>query len=521
MDGGGGGGGYDINNNNNGAGPSTFFEDLVKKSFTMTSSSSSLSSSKLLRPSNPEDQIKKGGSKSQGGSNMPRVLAIYFPQYHPDPLNDKNWGDNFTDWVSLQKSPSKNRDGYPIPRPLQDEFDNGLGYYDLQNTAPRKRQGQLATQYGVDGFIYHHYWFYDPTHPGPNLEKPLLNMLKDGHPDRPFFLNWCAVKWSNVWMGKTIFQKIPTNKNRAITLQEQYFEPTLDEIREHYNWLSQFFHHPNYIRMNGGTQPALMMYNYDDRAVPILQQLRQFAIEDGFTSLYLIVGRSGVPLGGLYDTAHLDGRSREVFETTHQLPEYLPLQTVYGRETKTVDITTSERVAVVKRATQQDVPKTAYRNKTVSVDVVFNQSMTYPYPLQYIDQPFEVPQWCRRHENPPSLFIPEMTGVITVFDNTPRREYKTSNMYNQGPSDEVLQKFETSFHAALYYQKCCVNHATVATYSGDDSGTTTNTMEERFVAINAWNEWAEGMAIEPSDVYGYGWLETIQRVKRQIQDELC
>jgi hypothetical protein len=28
---------------------------------------------------------------------MPRILALYFPQYHADPINDKHWGTNFTD----------------------------------------------------------------------------------------------------------------------------------------------------------------------------------------------------------------------------------------------------------------------------------------------------------------------------------------------------------------------------------------------------------------------------------------
>jgi Glycosyltransferase WbsX len=113
-----------------------------------------------------------------------------------------------------------------------------------------------------------------------------------------FVLLFAATKWVNVWMGKAIFQTIPTNKNRAITLQEQYFDPTEDMVQEHYQWLSQFFRHPNYIKIHN--QPVMMLYYYDARAIPILKELRMFAKQDGFDGIYWIVGRSAYP-DGLYD----------------------------------------------------------------------------------------------------------------------------------------------------------------------------------------------------------------------------
>jgi Glycosyltransferase WbsX len=113
-----------------------------------------------------------------------------------------------------------------------------------------------------------------------------------------FALLCAATKWVNVWMGKAIFQTIPTNKNRAITLQEQYFDPTEDMVQEHYRWLSQFFRRPNYIKINN--QPVMMLYYYDARAIPILKELRMFAKQDGFDGIYWIVGRSAYP-DGLYD----------------------------------------------------------------------------------------------------------------------------------------------------------------------------------------------------------------------------
>jgi hypothetical protein len=43
----------------------------------------------------------------------------------------------------------------------------------------------------------------------------------------------------------------------------------------------------------------------------------------------------------------------------------------------------------------------------------------------------------------------------------------------------------------------------------------------RFVVVNAWNEWAEGVPLEPSDVYGYRFLETVWNVKKKVLENEC
>jgi hypothetical protein len=409
----------------------------------------------------PQPVVKPG--------KMPRILAIYFPQYHPDPLNDKNWGINFTDWNSLQAAPSRNRLGLRIPRPSE------LGYYDLRNRVVRKRQGDLARAYGIDGFIMHHYWFYDESHPGPNLHAPLERMLADGEPNVPFCFNWCAVQWTNVWMGRSLFDQKPTiTKNNPHIIQDQYWNATDDQITAHYVWLKQFFHHPNYIKIHG--EPVFVFYHWDETgfATPILERLRALAIEDGFPGLYWVVGRSD------HHPDLLQVSNDELDEPT----------------------------ARNKRRTTQSIDQ-------VPVGSLFNKSMTYPNPLRWIQKPYSIPTWCSKTDNdkmnqPHNSTREEIPGIAVTFDNTPRREFKHSTLWNVGEPDEVVNRFRKSLDAALYYDSCC----------HDD--TAEQNMEERFVAINAWNEWAEGMSLEPSDVYGRRFLEAIREGKQQqLKERNC
>lgn len=409
------------------------------------------------QPRSPRQTSTIAKNYNNNNNTLPRVLAIYFPQYHRDPLNDKNWGDNFTDWISLRSAPETNRYGYGIPRPTV------LGYYDLTDTLPRRRQGELARGYGVDGFIYHHYWFYDKTHPGPNLATPLLKMLEDGEPDLPFFFNWCATNWINVWMGRAIFQTVPTIRNKAIVLQEQYFNPSPAEIREHYQWLSKFFHHKNYILIDN--QPVMLIYIYDERAEPILRKLRDLAKHDGFDGIYWIAGRNAAP-DELFAPTNLTDRQTLIMQKKTQPHTMLPLGDL------------------------------------------FNQSMTYPYPLAWVNSPYQVPDWCTKEGKMRSEAAPhtrqEVTGILTSFDNTPRRDFKTSTIHWPDLPENILRRFQHNLNASLYYSTCCQEQT-----------------DDRFVAINAWNEWGESMAIEPSDIYGHKFLQIIQSVKANLQQKGC
>ena len=101
-----------------------------------------------------------------------KIYALYFPQFHPDPVNDRLWGKNFTDWDNLRAAPKVNRMGNPLPHPTE------LGYYNLLDHNVRRKQRELAHEYGIDGFIYHHYYFYQPGE-GATLASSVQKLLLD------------------------------------------------------------------------------------------------------------------------------------------------------------------------------------------------------------------------------------------------------------------------------------------------------------------------------------------------------
>jgi len=106
----------------------------------------------------------------------------------------------------------------------------------------------------------------------------------------------------------------------------------------------------------------------------------------------------------------------------------------------------------------------------------------------------------------------EIAGIISTFDNTPRRSFEEARVWSfQGP-DAAVAKFRKSLTASLKYETCCFADKSVP--RNDDEN-------DRFVIVNAMNEWGEGMALEPSDVYGRRLLETIRNAKEQLRNKGC
>ena len=132
-----------------------------------------------------------------------RVIAFYLPQFYPIPENDEVWGKGFTEWTNVVKAKPLFRGHYQPKLPAD------LGLYDLRVPEVREAQAKMASDAGIEGFMYWHYWFGN----GKRLLGRIFDeVLSSGKPDFPFCLGWANHSWTTkTWTTLKQFQQ---NKNR-------------------------------------------------------------------------------------------------------------------------------------------------------------------------------------------------------------------------------------------------------------------------------------------------------------------
>lgn len=209
-----------------------------------------------------------------------RVIAMYLPQFHPIPENDKTWGKGFTEWTNVGKAKPLFR-GHYQPRVPAD-----LGYYDLRLTEIREAQAQMARDSGIEGFMYWHYWFGNGKRV---LERVFNEVLQSGKPDYPFCLGWANHSWSTkTWVSNNV---------KDTMIFEQLY-PGVDDYVNHFYTLLPAFKDSRYIKVDG--KPFFMIYApLDFKDVSFFIDLwKNLAIENGLEGIHFVGLASGaVELG--------------------------------------------------------------------------------------------------------------------------------------------------------------------------------------------------------------------------------
>ena len=219
----------------------------------------------------------------------PRAIAFYLPQYHPIPENDDWWGKGFTEWINVTKARPLFKGHY------QPQLPADLGFYDLRVPEARGAQAALASEYGIHGFCYYHYWFHGKR----LLERPFNDVLEAGKPSLPFCLCWANENWTRRWDGLD-----------AELLIEQQYSP--EDDLNHIRWLIRAFKDSRYIKVDG--KPLLLIYRFSRLPEPArtMEVWDQEARKAGFPGIFLCNVESDAkergfaaryPLGGAVEFA--------------------------------------------------------------------------------------------------------------------------------------------------------------------------------------------------------------------------
>ncbi|MBR3619074.1 MAG: glycoside hydrolase family 99-like domain-containing protein [Bacteroidaceae bacterium] len=376
-----------------------------------------------------------------------RIIALYLPQFHPIPENDRWWGPGFTEWTNVAKAKPLFR-GHQQPK-----IPANLGFYDLRLPETREAQAELAREAGIEGFCYYHYWFGGKE----LLERPFREVVASGKPDFPFCLCWANHSWSNkTWNRKSAMQE-------NSMLMEQVYPGREDDVA-HFMSILPALKDDRYIRIDG--RPVFVLYSpWDHPHVrEWIQTWRQLSVEHGLPGLYMI----GICDSTLTFRQKPDGTRERVMPNLESSAELF--QTVLDMGFDAVNSFGKRRGEMLSAGKYQDLAKTVVRRLGVPVGQRYEYAKTV--------KGFFAPE--DRWENVFPTILPQ-------WDRTPRMASYDGVYVHATP-----EAFEKHVRQA------------VDIVSGKEP-------EHRVIFLKSWNEWGEGHYVEPDTEYGTGFLTAIRK----------
>lgn len=380
----------------------------------------------------------------------PRLIALYLPQFHPIPENDKWWGPGFTEWTNVVKARPLFR-GHQQPRIPAD-----LGFYDLRLPETRELQAHLAKEAGIEGFCYYHYWFGGGQQ---LLERPFNEVVASGKPDFPFCLCWANHTWSNkTWERKSAMQK------NSVLVEQQY--PGVDDDIAHFNTLLAAFKDKRYMTVDG----KLLFVVYNPYDIPHVERFmetwRRLAHENGLPGFYFV----GMTSSTLTFKLLKDGTHQRVLPNLESSAEIF--QSVLDMGFDAVNSFGKRRGEMM------------YEGKIRNICKVIFRRMGMPFVGVRYDYERTVKNYFAPEDNWENVF----PTVLPQWDRTPRVSDADGVYVNATP-----EKFEHHLRQA------------VSLVSGKSD-------EHKVIFIKSWNEWGEGNYLEPDTKYGHEFLDAIHRV---------
>jgi len=259
--------------------------------------------------------------------------------------------------------------------------------------------------------------------------------------------------WANQSFSRTWYGK---NGSNEMLLRQTYGGEK--EWREHFNYLMPFFKDEKYIKVNN----APMFLIYLPQEFPACNKMiilwNQLAKEQGFTGIHFVA----------MDTWHEARWFPIGFNAT---VDFEPMRSMRDLS-EAVNMRRNKRTQMF---LEKGISSNLLRN-AMMVDNICTYEMISRISMerQYF-----------------SNLKTNYLGVFTGWDNTARKDESGFVIRNSTPS-----KFEK-------YLRTQVQR--------------TQKKNNEYLFINAWNEWSEGAYLEPDNKYGYAYLESVQRVVKDIR----
>ncbi len=202
---------------------------------------------------------------------MTKILALYLPQFHQIKENDEWWGEGFTEWNNVKRG-KKYAKGQSQPRVPLNQY-----YYDLSDYKTIEWQAGLAQEYGIDGFMFYHYYYTGKR----LLSKPAELLLEHKEIDIEFCFSWANHDWKRTW----------ASYNQEMLWPQEYGSD--EDISDHFDYLLPFFKDSRYIKVEG--KPFFSIYANIQK--DILQRIQKIFTEkakaNGFAGMYFVETLNG------------------------------------------------------------------------------------------------------------------------------------------------------------------------------------------------------------------------------------
>lgn len=209
-----------------------------------------------------------------------RIIALYLPQFHQIPENDRFWGKGYTDWVAVKKAkPLYN--GHRQPRVPFNE-----NYYDLSCSENVRWQAMLAKEYGIDGFGVYHYWFNNEN----NLLTKPAEIIRDEDIDIDYFFIWDNSSWKRSWSNVPGNAWAPTAEHNVPNGGPEILIPYVlggeKDWENHYRYVTTHFKTAKYIKIDN--KPVFGIFGYASDLLPMCEFWNKLAQEDGFDGVHFV-----------------------------------------------------------------------------------------------------------------------------------------------------------------------------------------------------------------------------------------